>query len=174
MDYTIRRITFGQIVVKFTDGTKAVVAIGTDSSPEEIDHLVSFYDPDLYERIPQSDVLNPNITEGEVRTSARFEEVPEDNPIVPEEPGVPLYSQLLNNATPVIGALRYYLQGDSAPLEALVGIHSTYLPSITSANLVEYFEEGNQSLLDEQAQSVIEAQEAEDIFNQAIGELENG
>ena len=72
MKYTIKQIMPTQIAVKFEDGSKAVLYISPEATPEEIDDAVSYYDPDF--RPDPETLINKNISVGEERVSIRKEE----------------------------------------------------------------------------------------------------
>ena len=61
-----------QIAVKFEDGSKAVLYVSPEASPEDIDDAVSYYDPDF--RPDPETLINKNISVGEERVSTRKEE----------------------------------------------------------------------------------------------------
>lgn len=73
MRYTIKEIMPTQIAVKFEDGSKAVLYIDPQASPEDIDDAVSYYDPDF--RVDPEILINKNISVGEERISVRREEL---------------------------------------------------------------------------------------------------
>lgn len=72
MKYTIKDIMPTQIAVKFEDGSKAVLYVSPEASPEDIDDAVSYYDPDF--RPDPETLINKNISVGEERVSTRKEE----------------------------------------------------------------------------------------------------
>ena len=47
MRYTIKEVMPTQILVEFEDKSKAIVYVGPEASPEDIDDAVSYYDPDF-------------------------------------------------------------------------------------------------------------------------------
>lgn len=67
MNYVINEILPGKIKVTFENDSWAIVPISPESTPEEIDIIVSKYDPDFLP-IPE-DLINKNITIGEERLS---------------------------------------------------------------------------------------------------------
>ena len=69
MKYTIQEIFPGQIRVEFEDNSWAIVPIPANSSLEEIDNVVSQYDPDFIPSI--AELINPNISVGLERTSVQ-------------------------------------------------------------------------------------------------------
>lgn len=84
MKYTIKDIMPTQIAVKFEDGSKAVLYVSPEASPEDIDDAVSYYDPDF--RPDPETLINKNISVGEERVSTRKEE----QKLVEEPPDVEL------------------------------------------------------------------------------------
>jgi len=69
MNYTIKEIMPAQIRVQFEDKSVAIVPIGPDYTPEDIDDAVSFYDKNF---LPDPKTLiNKNISIGEKRVSTR-------------------------------------------------------------------------------------------------------
>ena len=116
MDYTIQQILPSQIVVQFEDGNRTVVAISSTATPEEVDHFVSFHDPDFY---PDPETLvNYNITVGETRTSSRINE--ENPPSNVEEIPSPRTISPLEDAYLIFGAQYLAAQGDSSVLDQIL------------------------------------------------------
>lgn len=67
MDYTVLEVSPGCIKVQYSNGTKQPVYIPDGSTLEDIDHCVSWHDPDFI--VPQGEI--PNIDVGVTRTSVR-------------------------------------------------------------------------------------------------------
>ena len=72
MKYTIKQIMPTQIAVTFEDGSRAVLYISPEATPEDIDDAVSYYDPDF--RPDPETLINKNISVGEERVSTRKKE----------------------------------------------------------------------------------------------------
>lgn len=67
MKYTIRELLPAQIKVEFENSSWAIVPISPQATAEEIDHIVSQYDPDFLPK--PEDLINPNIKVGDERIS---------------------------------------------------------------------------------------------------------
>ena len=171
MNYIIEKVMVGQIVVQFADESRAVVAISTTHTPEEIDHLVSFYDPD-FKPAPQT-AVNEMISVGEERSSVKMEEIPEPESEAGDESTV--LSNLLDNGYTLAGALYFQSQGDSSVIEALNDYYATLInlngePTGLSSALVQNISDQKQVLVNASNASA----EGEEIFNQALEELSDG
>lgn len=73
MKYTILEVLPAQIKVEFEDSSWALVPIGPNQSPEEIDDAVSKYDPDFLPK-PEN-LINKNISVGEERVSTQISNI---------------------------------------------------------------------------------------------------
>lgn len=83
MRYTIKEVMPTQILVEFEDKSKAIVYVGPEASPEDIDDAVSYYDPDF---LPDPETLiNKNISVGEERESTRKKNSKEPGIVAREE-----------------------------------------------------------------------------------------
>ena len=70
MLYTVTQVLPGQIAVQFTDGTQAIVSIGSDFSQQQIDDAVSYFDPDF---LPDpATLINPLVSVGQTSMSDRI------------------------------------------------------------------------------------------------------
>lgn len=166
MQYTIQQIVPSQIVVQFEDGTRTVVAISSEATPEEIDNFVSFYDPDFFP--DPATLINPNVSVGEVRMSNRI--TPENRTPPESEPEV---SPLLNLINPledpylVFGAQQLAAAGNTAVLDRILQFVGPFSEAELQSRL-DLIEENREeaAVLNAEAQ-----EEAEDIFDQAMKEL---
>lgn len=69
MRYTIKEVMPAQIKVQFEDKSVAIVPIGPDYTPEDIDDAVSYYDKDF--QLDPEILINKNISLEEKRVSTR-------------------------------------------------------------------------------------------------------
>ena len=167
MQYTIQQIVPSQIVVQFEDGTRTVVAISSEATPEEIDNFVSFYDPDFFP--DPATLINPNVSVGEVRMSARL--TPENR--TPPEGEPELIDPILNIINPledpylVFGAEQLAREGNPDVLNRMLTLITPFTEADLNARL-DIIEQNRAEAVLEEAQA---QEEAEDIFDQAMKEL---
>ena len=129
MRYTILEITPGNIKVRYEDNSWANVPIAPNASLEDIDDAVSQYDPDFLR--PAESVVNPEISVGEERTSAK-KLAPESSP-TPFTPSMPLISFGMHSGGDVMALAEYYAsQGDNTLKEYVMTRVANY---ITENNL---------------------------------------
>ena len=174
MEYTITAVQPGQITVEFADKSRAIVSVLKDHTAEEIDHLVSFYDPDF---MPDPEVVtNKNVSCGEKRCSCQLddgvtivEQVEEETPEEPQKEVDPLPPQptpLLDTAYLAFGAFYYASKGDTSILDELVAACERFYGSLDKEDFLSGI-----TMLEEQNAAI--GFSAEDVFNQAMEELEN-
>ena len=169
MEYLIEQIEPSHIVVRFEDDSWASVGIGSEHSPEEIDHLVSFYDKTFY---PPAELrVNTSVSVGDTRESKRIVEVEVDESGLDIEPTPPTDAFSLTNIT--FAALYYERNGDSSVMEALTDFFETAYTDISSEILVELIGQFKQNKIAELELESQAESEAEDIFEQAMKELED-
>ena len=174
MEYTVTAVQPGQITVEFADKSRAIVSVLKEHTAEEIDHLVSFYDPDF---MPDPEtVTNTSVSCGEKRCSCKADhkvttlQIVEDE--TPDEPKKevdllpPNPTPLLDSAYLAFGAFYYASKGDSSVLDELVAACERFYGSIAKEDFLNGI-----TMLEEQ-NAAIEFS-AEDVFNQAMEELEN-
>jgi len=166
MQYTIQQIVPSQIVVQFEDGSRSVVAISSAATPEEIDHMVSFHDPEFY---PAPETLaNPHISVGESRHSQRIieESVEPEEEVVSADPILQIINPL-EDPYLVFGAQQLAREGNTEVLDRMLELITPPDSETLMQRLAVIEENRAQAVLeDEQAQ-----EEAEDIFNLATEEL---
>lgn len=183
MDYIIQDVMVGQILVRFEDGSRAIVPIKTTDTPDEIDHAVSFYDPDFLE--VNQEEMNQSVSVGEKRFSIRLsdesgEEVPEPNlPPAEESQSDPVRDALalipLDDAMMLYFAQKYSAQGDNRVSDALDGLMDNYYQDITPESVLEFIERKNIEVTNMKEQTVLDAEKISsdaDIFAEALAELE--
>lgn len=183
MDYIIKEVMVGQIVVQFADGSRAVVGVTTTNTAVEIDHLVSFFDPD-YLPAPET-AINDKVAVGERRTSFRQEETEESSSV--SEDDVP--DVIVEGETPspapvapyALGATYLAMKmaeaGDTSAIEAIERNLAARYPDgeggINGNWIVDFMDNDTNTILAALAQEEADAAEAEEIFAQAMEELEN-
>ena len=176
MDYIIQEVMVGQIVVKFTDGTRAVVGISTTDTPERIDHLVSFFDPEFIP--PAETTVNPFISVGEERCACPMDMEPTEPETEVEEelaPAAPVQiSSPIGESMLFYYAQKFAAAGDTRASERLDEVMSLYYGELPIDILLSMLDQKAESIAASRASASEEAAEAEDIFNQALEELENG
>lgn len=171
MNYLIQEVMVGQIVVKFEDGSRAIIGVQTTNTAEEIDHLVSFYDPDFLPE-PETEV-NPHVFVGEERQSQRLLEEEEALEETVE----------VDSTQPAIAPLddtmvMYYSQhfaslGDNRIRDRFHGMVDSHYSSPTPEAILAYLDKVEESKR-YGSETPAEAQAAgEDIFAQALEELGN-
>ena len=177
MKYTIQEVMVGQIAVLFEDGSRAVVPVDATNTPTEIDHLVSYYDPDFMPKMAPLEV-NQLISEGESRFSTRI--VEESNlelpQLSPEEAAAVEFSEI--TVEDLMFALSVQARGDSSLMEI---ISERYQYSLGSGEMEQGIIDGyatrfrsiNENYLTVARDHEAAKEGAEDIFNQALEELEN-
>lgn len=174
MKYVIDEMQPYGIIVTFEDGSRASVGVHTEATAEEIDHLVSFYDPD-YAPDPETQI-NPNVTAGEERTSVRM--VEEEQASRGQEDETVDFTPLpVTDAFSIqhitFAALRYEREGDSSVMEALEDFFTTAYDGISAPILVDLI---GQIKANKEIELVLEQQaqaEAEALFATALEELES-
>jgi hypothetical protein len=159
MKYTIQEILPGQIRVEFEDNSWAIVPIPANSSLEEIDNVVSQYDPDFIPSI--AELINPNIFVGLERTSVR-PQPPTLTPEVSEPKGY--YQSIIEDFTNM--SLQDYLLG-----EYFAGLGDTRIKEILSEKIEKFVELKNLSI-ENMILSLTTSDD--DILRQAEEELNNG
>jgi len=183
MDYIIQEVMPGQIVVQYADDSRAIVGVSSINTPEEIDDLVSYYDPDFMpDPITET---NPNVSIGEQRTSKRlpeevFEtftiETPEsENTLGTQYPETDIFN--LNNVT--FAAIHFLNKGDSSVMDALADIYDYVYDGVGSAPLVDYIAEVKANFIAKQNGELepldlsTSSEGSDEIFKLAMEELEN-
>ena len=182
MDYIIQQVMVGQILVRFDDGSRAMVPIQPTDTPEEIDHAVSFYDPDFAE--DNQEEVNPFVSIGERRFSNRLddengEEVSDPN--LPKEEDVendPVKDAVrlipLDDAMMLYYAQKYSAQGDDRISNALDNLMDTYYVDIEPETILGFIERKTTEVTNMQEQMALDLQaigSGEDIFELALQEL---
>ncbi len=174
MEYTVTNVQPGQITVEFADKSRAIVSVFKEHTADEIDHLVSFYDPDF---MPDPEtVTNTNVSCGEKRCSCKSDHKVTTMEIVVDEisdepqkevdPLPPNPTPLLDSAYLAFGAFYYASKGDSSVLDELVSACERFYGSIDKEDFLNGI-----TMLEEQNAAI--GLSADEVFNQAIEELEN-
>lgn len=159
MQYTIQQIVPSQIVVQFEDGTRTVVAISSEATPEEIDNFVSFHDPDFFP--DPVTLINPNVSVGEVRMSNRI--TPETRtPPLGELEVNPLVNPL-EDPYLVFGAQQLAAEGNTTVLDRILEFVGPFFEAELQSRL-DIIEQNREEAAEEQ-------EEADEIFDQAMKEL---
>ena len=185
MNYVIQEVMPGQIVVQFEDGSRAVVGVETTTTAEEIDYLVSQYDPDFLQ--PPSEIINEFIKVGESRTSSTtvpLIEVPEpevfvEPPFEADEESVPEPVQSVSPYTMGITymALKMAENGDRSGVEALERNLAARFPGVDGKLyygwVANYLDQDTEQFLEQNRKAKADQEEADSIFEQAMMELEN-
>ena len=180
MDYIIQEVMVGQIVVEFVDGTRAVVGISTTDTPEQIDHLVSFYDPEFIP--PAETTINTFVSVGEERCACPMDmETPELDVVEPEvdestEPVVSTFTieSPINDSMLFYYAQKFAAAGDTRGSEKLDELMDLYHGELSMETLLFLLDQKTQAVTANQEAVAQAAVEGDDIFNLALEELENG
>ena len=177
MEYTIQEVMVNQIVVRFTDDTIAVVGgIGTDTPPEVIDHFVSYYDPDF--ATPVELLVNEFVSVGEKRSSTpipgweeeqRAALLAQAETVIPEGEegpfggGIPQIADYLAR------------KGDMRLRDALDEYLVTTLTTegVDEIDPQPYIDTVKKSTEQSERESLEVVQDADEIWNLAMEELEN-
>ena len=182
MEYTITEVLPGQIVVEFADGSLAAVAIDPTFTVDDIDDAVSYYDPE-FAPDPVT-LINSNVEVGQVRASIRKEPEVAEAPPEPEtepEPESLLGLKFPTEFSPgdILRAQYFARHGDNRMLDALLSaieetseIHPSHEEAIQS--FLFYIDGVRQAIVTQNESEKAGLEESEDIFNQALEELENG
>jgi len=181
MEYTISEVMPGQVVVEFADGSLAAVAVDPTFTTDDIDDAVSYYDPEF--QPDPATLINHQVHAGEVRHSVRKAPEPFVAPAEEEVPDVPTGDEAVDYPSKLtledLARAQYYAsQGDTRLLDAVYS-YMEQVDEISPAGehveaFVNYIQNVTTTALDKKAASVAEAAEAEDIFDLAVEELENG
>ena len=182
MDYIIQQVMVGQILVRFEDGSRAMIPIQPTDTPEQIDHAVSFYDPDFAEE--NQEEINQFVSVGERRFSNRLddengEEVPDPNlPTEEEVENDPVKDAVklipLDDAMMLYFAQKYSEQGDDRVSNALDNLMATYYVDIDPETILGFIERKTTEVTNMQEQMALDLQaleSEEDIFDLALQEL---
>lgn len=172
MDYIIREVMVGQILVEFSSGDQAVIGISPTDTPEDIDHLVSFFDPEF---LPEPETqINTNVRVGEERSSSRRPPAPQTPPGPPERPNLPPLGY-----TPLSDPLLFYMashyasQGDNTLMDKLHESVVAHYGDTDVQSIIDAIDETNDVLNDAQLNLEIsnDNEGTEEIYRQAMMEL---
>lgn len=180
MDYKILEIHPDQILVEFINGVLATVIVESDWTVEQIDDAVSYADPEYI--LPVEELINPNISVGESRTSKRIlfdNDLPDveleevlGGDVVPE----PKYQREIE-LDDILRARYYAAKGDNRLWDAIDNfLLATADPTDTLGGIetwVDHVNKVTETALEVAAAHAEENQASADVFEQAMKELEN-